>query len=502
VIRVLRWFLAASAALASAMPAAAEPLPAGDLALMRARAMFSAAGAGGDATAVLRQVVARLNGLAPGDRREAHALLSRPTLGVSRIGFDVAEETPYCQTNACVHYVATTADAPPPADANANAVPDYVEAAGAELELVLSVEVTELGYRPPKDDLTSPEHGPDGRIDVYLADVGAVELFGYCTTDDPASTTGQADLSTFCVLDNDYAQSQYPGGAYGLDALRVTAAHELFHAVQAAYDFFEDSVLTEGTATWVEDLVYDDIDDNYRYLNASALQRPEVPLDSPDRGFRYGAFAFYRFVTESLASPAVIRRTWELADATQGGPDEYSLQAIDSALREQGSSLRETFAAFAVANAFPADSYEEGASYPEPPRLVKVVGVVRPSETGSLELDHLTSRYVAFRASKAQTAGTRLKVKLDLPPQVRGSQASLILVRRDGSHKTVPLNLSPAGDAIRQVPFDRSVREVILVLTNASARYNCFQLTALACRGIPRDDDLAFRYQARLLPAR
>jgi hypothetical protein len=426
--------------------------------------------------------------------------LSRPTLGGARGAYDVSEAAPYCTTSTCVHYVPTTADAPPTADANANGVPDYVETAGVELELVLAVEVTELGFRQPKDDLSSSDHGPDGRLDVYLADVGAREMFGYCTTDDPARTTGQADLSTFCVLDNDYAQSQYPGGAYGLEALRVTAAHELFHAVQAAYDFFEDSVLTEGTATWVEDVVYDDVNDNYRYLKASALQRPEVPLDSPDRGFRYGAFLFYRFLTERLGSPALVRRVWELADAAQGGPDEYSLQAVDSALREQDSSLRETFAAFAVANAFPAESYEEGASYPEPRRLVKAVGVARPSQKGSPDLDHLTSRYIAFRAAGAQAAGTRLQVKLDLPPRVRGSAANLILVRADGSRKTVPLALGSSGDVIRQVPFDRSVREVILVLTNASARYDCFQLGAFACNGTPRDDGLAFHYRARLLP--
>ena len=38
-------------------------------------------------------------------------------------------------------------------------------------------------------------------------------------------------------------------------ALRATAAHELFHLVQFAYDVREDPWLVEGTATWMDRVV-------------------------------------------------------------------------------------------------------------------------------------------------------------------------------------------------------------------------------------------------------
>ena len=51
-----------------------------------------------------------------------------------------------------------------------------------------------------------------------------------------------------------------------INALRVTAAHEFFHAIQFAYDVKEDLWFMEGSATWVEDEVYDSINDNYQFL--------------------------------------------------------------------------------------------------------------------------------------------------------------------------------------------------------------------------------------------
>jgi hypothetical protein len=45
-------------------------------------------------------------------------------------------------------------------------------------------EVGELGYRAPLSDSTSPSNGGEGRLDIYLANLGDEGLYGYCTTDD------------------------------------------------------------------------------------------------------------------------------------------------------------------------------------------------------------------------------------------------------------------------------------------------------------------------------
>ena len=285
-----------------------------------------------DATLVLRDLLARVPELSPSQQREARRITARPTDKVDQFGttYSVPEApaSPLCTTHICVHYVVSSVDAPSLTDSNTNGYPDWIDSAAAELEVVWAKEVVAYGYRAPKSDVTSANHGPDGKLDVYIADVGSDRLYGYCTSDDPNATSPSypyGDISAYCVLDDDFAANQFPG-VTGLDAFRVTAAHEFFHAVQAAYDFFDDLVLIEGTAVWMEDEVYDDINDNYQYFAASALERPEVPFDlalsgssSNLSGFQYGAFVFYRYLTETLNGPDLIRRIWELADCFAHG---------------------------------------------------------------------------------------------------------------------------------------------------------------------------------------
>ena len=95
-------------------------------------------------------------------------------------------------------------------------------------------------------------------------------LYGYCTSDDPSRRTARA-VSAYCVVDDDFARSQFSGSANGLRALKVTAAHEFFHAVQFAFDWLEDLWLMEGTAAWIEDEVYDSVNDNIQYLRTSPV---------------------------------------------------------------------------------------------------------------------------------------------------------------------------------------------------------------------------------------
>ena len=74
----------------------------------------------------------------------------------------------------------------------------------------------------------------------------------------------------------------------------MTAAHEFFHAVQFHYDIGEDIWFMEGTATWIEDEAYDDVNDSLRYLPSGPMGQPLVPLDR-NTGFRiYGTWIFWR----------------------------------------------------------------------------------------------------------------------------------------------------------------------------------------------------------------
>ena len=184
-------------------------------------------------------------------------------------------------------------------------------------------------------------------------------LYGYCTSDDPHIQPGSSyqyyDVSAYCVMDNNYGTNEFPSGTPQSN-FKATGAHEYFHAVQFAYDVGEDAWFMEGTATWMEDEVFDEVNDGLQFLFTSQLRRPQVPLDLSDTstGYVYGAWIWFRYLSELLGDPAVIRESWELADGGPGGPDRYSLRAQVRAIQARALRFRWLYADFGLWNAFPS----------------------------------------------------------------------------------------------------------------------------------------------------
>ena len=278
-------------------------------ALERAQAIFAErspaaarqlrARGGADATMALNQLVRVRDDLTAPERREADALLARPTDGSGGAFGDtytVREATPHCGGVICVHYVRRTADAPPRTDSDGDRVPNAVEQTLAIARHVHSTYV-DSGYRRPDSDGT--RGGRRGKVDIYLADLGGIGLYGYCTTDQRRAPRGTYNRWAYCAVDDDFASTQFPANTPE-ENRQVTLAHEYHHAVQFAYDFFEDSWFMEATATWVEDEVYDGIDDNRQFLPYGQLGQPGVPLDTFSAGgsHQYGNWLFFRYLTE------------------------------------------------------------------------------------------------------------------------------------------------------------------------------------------------------------
>lgn len=467
------------------------------------------------ATMILRDLVLRLDELSAVQLRQAHAILARPTDGGADPqgdGYTAAEESPVCSTNGCIHYVGSTDDAPDLTDTTpANGVPDYVDNASAIFEEVWFAEVTTYGYREPKSDDSSANDGGSPAIDVYIADVGAEGLYGYCTTDDPNAGEGSPyqyfDFSAYCVVDDDFSPSQFPGVA-GLDALRVTMAHEFFHAVQFAYDAAEDRWFMESSATWIEDEVYDTINDNWQYLPKSPIGQPQVPLDSNNKFNVYGDWIFHRFFVESSpgSDPIVIRHAWEYADADSNGPDKYSLKAIGAVVKDLGARFRWMFADFAMWNDIPAAVYDEGDEYGFAPATDAFkITRARPRASGSIRIDHLSSRYYWLVPGTGVQDDAKLFVAMNGPAYKAGPEASVVVLFKSGKVLLKPLALNKAGEADVVVKFGKGrVVEVDLVLTNASIRRRTACWTDLpkwryACAALPRDDNLPFSFEAQLL---
>jgi hypothetical protein len=463
-----------------------------------------------EATPILRTLAAQLPQLKGADRRRAERILARPDDGGADPlgdGYTTSNVFDECKTHVCVHWVEETQDAPPLADGDGDDVPDWVERTAAVLENAWQRQVGKFGFRPPKSDQTSSNSGPNNKLDVYLADVGAKGFYGYVTSDDPnlQQSAGYKffDFSTYMVIDEDFARSQFPG-VNGPLALKVTVAHEFFHTVQGAYDFFEDGWFSEGTATWMEDQLYDGINDNHQYLRTSPLKRPSIPLDVFAGGFQYGNFIFWQYVAErfSLRSPAKsIRRIWLWADGSAKGPDLYSLRAVARLAKANGSSLRSVWHGFGRCLLFPVRCYSEGgrgyATKARVPLNSHVLGPGRRRLGRAYRQDHLTTKYVLLQAGRNVSRKTRVRVRVDLPKLRKGPAATLIYRKAGDRVVYLPIHLNRAGDGVGYAPLGKA-RRIYLVLSNASSRYKCWVGTPYSCLGRPLDDNGMYTFRASL----
>jgi hypothetical protein len=436
------------------------------------------------------------------ERREAEGLLARPTEDdATGLRFSAASQV-RCTAHVCVHWTTSGKDAVDPTDKDGDGVPDWVETTQRALETAMK-HFAAAGWRAPLSDAAASDHGPDGRVDVYLADVASLGFYGYCPAD--GLKPGARTTYGYCVLDNDYAYRQT--STEPMVALRAAAAHQLFTLVEYAYDAREDPWLMDGTATWMEDEVFDSANDNWNYLPTSTLARPGVPLDFAEENYSFGAWSWWRFLSEYFgtprkARPDVVRKVWEAA-ADPDHPRD-SLTATRYALSKLGTPFTKVFADYAALSHVARRWYFEGeqAPYPQAP-MARWLSLSRAHPaTGSmrsLRLDHLSSANVSLDRS-ATLRGKQLRIWVDGPARTYSPAAVATIHKRDGSLAWRTFRLDEQGDGVLTVPFARGeVSRVVLTLVNAGTRYECRQSTTLACGGLSKDDGRIFSYRARAI---
>lgn len=395
-----------------------------------------------------------------------------------------------CSAHVCVHWVNTTVDKPPAGQ------PDVVL---TQMNKIWKFEVNKLGFRAPLPD---GKRGGNKKLDVYLKDVGSKGYAGYCTKDKKVGNGYLA--SAYCVLDNDFRPDQFDGHK-ALNTLRATAAHELFHAIQLAYDSDEDAWLVESTATWMEERYADKVNDNRKYLPSSQIALPWSPLDMAGSGgtTQFGNWIWWEYLTKSRKlGDKIVRTVWENAGEYKGGGGMSSTRAVVKALKKKGT-FNKLYRDFAAANTTPAKTYEEGAAWPvSAPMDADPVLTSGKSTGGSLEVDHLASRHVRIRPGSSVTgANKRLLVKID-GPSSKSAPAAVVQVRyKSGKVTRKVLALDADGKGKGTVLFDASqISSVIVTVVNASTRFDCWTRPsadpAYSCTGNPRDDNRVFTWSA------
>ncbi len=378
---------------------------------------------------------------------------SRPALSGPTLTYD----TPHF----LIHYTLAGDDAIDPADADGSGVADFVEAVAEAFETSWQHQVERLGWRPPLPD---EGEGGDTRLDVYLENqhqlFGDSDLFGYMESyggfvgDNPATPAVEEGAAYgYLSLSHDTNPENFTEELSALDSMRTTAAHELHHAIQSAYDDGDSHEwLYEASSTWIEDEVYPDIgaarDFLVDYMDAPDICPLSVGRDDQDVRW-YGAWILLRYISEHHGGPDTIRRLWEEM-VTQDG-----LAALEMVLAEQKTGLAEVILNFSVANLAksncPANSpycYKHGGDY------------LRPYVESSIRLEAGETKTLVPKDGVQQLAADiiRLKAAGPLLLDFRGSTVGewqVRLVGLSGEQVAVIPLASPGPTRVDPSAFER-----------------------------------------------
>jgi hypothetical protein len=382
--------------------------------------------------------------------------LARPALSGERVYLSAGG-------HFAVHYATTGRDAPDQTDNNRNGVPDWVETVASTFENVYSVEVAQMGYRAAATTSTSP-------YPVYLQELSADGYYGYTQSDVPVSS-GSTGYTSYIVIDNNFDTATF--GSYGgVKGLQVTAAHEYHHAIQYSYSYYFPIWYAEAVSTWIEDEVYDQINELYEYT-PEYFQNSTLPLDadvSVDTGGGYGRWIFNRYLAEQHTSQ-VIRSFWEKLATIPAPADGSDIPAIPVLETLVGSSysgnLGSDFLAFAKRvyvrdwSSHQAETdliplFSPLATY----RAFPVNGATIPAPR--VTLPHYSFAY--YRLIPDASAPQDLTLTFTASPQL-----SVVVMKKSSSGAIIEYPVAPSATTLTVPGFNTSATtEIVILISNAT----------------------------------
>ncbi len=269
-----------------------------------------------------------------------------------------------------IHYDTSGTHAPDLTDNGGNWIPDYIDSAAVAFDKSYNYHINILGYESPEEyGSVDPVTNDTIRYDVYVQNLmsgiyGETRWFGDRINDEEERVTR---YRTYILVHNSYAGFPSPG----IKGLQVTAAHEFHHAIQIGsygnwleLDSQNSRFFYEITSTWLEDVVYPEINDYLYYLPVIFTNTVYNFPFYHSVGLHMYARAIWGHMMERRYDRDIMRTKWEYIR------NMHPLEAINKALRDQGSTLEQELAEFNLwkfytgTRARPDKYFIDGVEYP------------------------------------------------------------------------------------------------------------------------------------------
>jgi len=376
-----------------------------------------------------------------------------------------------------VHYDSTGFHSPPPADEDKNGIPDYVDSTLVYLQYAWDLQVGDLGYLPPLED-NGEDGGPE--IDIYIREYGSTG--GYGSSEGVYTDQG---LAAYIFIDNDYSESQYRSKGY--DGLKVSTAHELFHAVQFRYlhDTFALRWWMEQTAVWMEDYAWSDVNDYLAYNRYFFADYRFQPLDSTTY-LMYGAGIWPMYLAKKFG-PGIIRTIWEALAAS----DTPGIDLFDSVLPSGFEAAFEEFRTwnfFTKNNANTTDFYPDGDLF-EYTVMIDHRSYFAPA-SDNLQCNYLNGTYAEFYFVGQYDDNDALS--LAFTPTVAGDYSNTIIFFNDSTHYEIRKIPVEGGEIPLMGTWNRAVLVTSCTSTSGVTRKFTFNAEIKADVGVDEAEPVTF----------
>jgi len=191
-----------------------------------------------------------------------------------------------------------------------NGIPDYADEVAWALDSSWSMEINGFRFIPPID--TAAITGESGRYRVIIRPPDDDNMnYGITYPQFPLSDSGPG-FSSYFEINNDWTLADYRAKQYDVHpewAVRVTCAHEFFHAIHYAMTwqvvnqvFLDDYPVAwlEGTAVLMEELAFDSVNDYIQY-STDFITTPGMPfLSYTNRDYDYTNGILIKYLYERV----------------------------------------------------------------------------------------------------------------------------------------------------------------------------------------------------------